>query len=60
LFSILGSLRFCDKRDMAKDCGLYDMAFESLAGRFILMGENWTNQDITDEVFMLYQSINRI
>jgi hypothetical protein len=39
-----------------KKCELCDMGFESLVGRFILMGENWTKQDIIDKTFMLYQS----
>jgi hypothetical protein len=42
------------KEDMAQELWIVRHGFESLVGRFIMMGENWTKQDIIDEVFMLY------
>jgi hypothetical protein len=44
---------------MAKEMRIVGYVFESLVGRFIMMGENWTKQDIIDIVYMLYQSLNR-
>jgi hypothetical protein len=49
----LDLLRYYDKRDMAKELWIARYEFESLVGRFIMMGENWTKQDIIDEVFKL-------
>jgi hypothetical protein len=49
----------CDKRDMTKEMWIVWYGFESLVGRFIMMEENWTKQNNIDEVFMLYQSMNR-
>jgi hypothetical protein len=53
-FNILDFLRYCDRRDMAKELWIARYEFESLAGKVKMIGENWTKQDIIDEVFMLY------
>jgi hypothetical protein len=54
LFNILDLLRYYDKRAMAKELWIVRHGFECLVGRFIMIRENWTKQDIIDEVFMLY------
>jgi hypothetical protein len=42
------------KEDMAQELRIVRNGFESLVGRFIMIGDNWAKQDIIDEVFMLY------
>jgi hypothetical protein len=39
---------------MTTGLGIVIYEFDSLVGRFILMGENWAKQNIIDNVFMLY------
>jgi hypothetical protein len=49
-FNLLDFLRYCNKRDMAKGLWIARYEFESLAGKVKMIGENWTKQDIIDEV----------
>jgi hypothetical protein len=38
---------------MTKELWIVKYGFESLVGKIIMIGENWTKQNITNEVFML-------
>jgi hypothetical protein len=39
---------------MTKELWIVRYGFESLSGKIKMIGENWTKQDIIDEVLMLY------
>jgi hypothetical protein len=55
LFNNLDFSRYCDGRDMAKGLWIVRYGFKSLVGKKIIMiGKNWTKQDIMEVVFMIY------